>query len=63
MQDLKESFRWKKNRNRCGEEIGACVILLHLSYKLFPKRIGNRKLEIGPPNFIYSYPECVLEYM
>ena len=45
----------KKKRNRCGEEIDACVILIRLS-------IGHRKSENGQPNCIYSYPECALEY-
>ena len=39
------------------------VILLRLSNKLIRKRIGHRKSEIGPPNCIYSCPECVLEYI
>ena len=51
-----------KNRNRRGEEIEAIAILLRLSNKLIPKRIGHRKLEVTPSNCIYSYPECVLEY-
>ena len=59
--DLRESVR-RKNRNRCGEEIDACVILLRLCDKLFPKRIGNWKSEIGLPNCIYSDLGCVLEY-
>ena len=41
----------------------ACVILLRLSDELFPKRIRNRKSEIGLPNCIYSDPGCVLEYI
>ena len=56
-------FVEKKNRNRCGEEIDARVILLRLSNKLILKRIGHQKSEIRPPNYIYSYPECVLEYI
>ena len=34
-----------------------------MSNKLIPKRIGHWKSEIRPPNSIYSYPECVLEYI
>ena len=36
----------KKNRNGRGEEIDAFVILLCLSIKFIPKRIGHRKSEI-----------------
>ena len=53
----------EKNRNRCGVEIDACVISLCSSNKLIQKRIGQRKSEIGPPNCICSYPECVVEYI
>ena len=60
MQDLRESVRLKKrgNRNRCGEEIDTFVILLRLSIKLIPKEIGNQTADC-----IYSYLECVLEYI
>ena len=51
----------EKNRNRRKKEIEAFVILLRLSNKLIPRRIGHRKLEIGPQSCIYSYAECVLE--
>ena len=62
MQDLRESVRLKKkkNRNRCGEEIDRFVILLCLSIKLIPKGIGHQKSEIGPPDCIHSYLECVM---
>ena len=53
----------EKNRNRCGEEIDTCVILLRLSNNFIPKRIGHQKSEIGPSNCIYSNPECVLKYI
>ena len=51
-----------KKRNIRREEIEVFVILLRLSNKLIPKRIGHWKLEIGPPNRIYIYSECVLKY-
>ena len=35
----------KENRNRRGEEIDTLVILLSLSKKLIPKRIGHQKSE------------------
>ena len=60
---LKNSSLKKKNRNRCGEEIDAFVILLHLSNKLIPERIEHRKSEIGHLNCIYICPEYVLEYI
>ena len=63
MQDLRESVSQDKNRNRRGEEINARAILLRLNNKLIPKRIRHRKSEIGPPKCIYSYPECVLQYI
>ena len=62
IQCSRESVQWEKNRNKCGEEIEAFVILLRLSSKLILKRIGHQKLEIGPPNCTYSYLNCVLEY-
>ena len=43
----------KENRNRRGEEIDTLVILLSLSKKLIPKRIGHQKSEFGPPNYTY----------
>ena len=63
MQDLWSQFVEKKKRNGCEEEIDSVAILLHLSNKLIPKIIGHQKWEIGPSNCIYSYPECVLEYI
>ena len=48
MQDLRESVRSKN---------------VHLSNRLIPNRIRNEKSEFGPPNCIYSYPECVLKYI
>ena len=53
----------KKKGNRSREEIGAFVILLCLSNKPIPKWTKQEKSEIGPPNCIYSYPECVLDYI
>ena len=44
-------------KNRCIPHFIA------LSNKPIPKRIVHRKLEIRPPNCIYSHPECVLEYI
>ena len=40
------------------KEIDAIAILLRLSNKLTPKRIGNRTTKLH-----LSYPECVLEYI
>ena len=34
-----------------------------MSSRLIPKKIGLWKLEIGPANCIYSYPECALQYI
>ena len=53
----------EKNRNRCREETDTFVILFHLSNRLILKRIEHQKLEIRPSSCIYSYPECVLEYI
>ena len=41
----------------------AFLILLRLSNKFIPKRIGLGKLKIRQPNCIYNYPECVLQYI
>ena len=65
---LRELVRWKsrkkkKKTNRCRKEIGAFFILLWLSNKLIPRRIEHRKSKIVPPNCIYNYSECVLEYI
>ena len=32
---------YKKNKNKCGEQIDAFVILLRLNKNLIPKRIRN----------------------
>ena len=65
---LRELVRWKsrtkqKITNRSRKEIGAFFILLWLSNKLIPRRIEHRKSKIVPPNCIYNYSECVLEYI
>ena len=68
---LRELVRWKnktkqkkkKKKNRCRKEIDAFFMLLWLGNKLIPRRIEHRKSKIVPPNCIYNYSQCVLEYI
>ena len=67
---LRELVRWKnktkqkkKKKNRSRKEIDAFFMLLWLGKKLIPRRIEHRKSKIVPPNCIYNYSQCVLEYI